>query len=48
MSLQQEGDDGCLGLFLASLLTSWQSSGYTIMGSTVVVPVRGSLRSGDG
>ena len=32
MSLQQEGDDGCLGLLLASLLTSWQWSGYTIYG----------------
>ena len=32
MSLQQEGDDGCLGLFLTSLLTGWQSSGHTIYG----------------
>ena len=32
MSLQQEGDDGCLKLFLASLITGWQSSGYTIYG----------------
>ena len=32
MFLQQEDDDGCLGLFLASLLTGWQSSGHTIYG----------------
>ena len=32
MSLQQEDDDGCLGLFLASLLTGWKSSGHTIYG----------------
>ena len=48
MSLQQEGDDGCLGLFLASLLTGWQSSGYTIYGFNSICSVRGSLRSGDG
>ena len=32
MFLQQEDDNGCLGLFLASLLTGWQSSGHTIYG----------------
>ena len=32
MSLQQEGDAGCLGLFLASLRTGWQASGHTIYG----------------
>ena len=35
-------------LFLASLLTGWQSSGHNMYESTVVVPVLGSLRLGDG
>ena len=32
LSLHQEGDDGCLELFLESLLTGWQSSGHTMFG----------------
>ena len=47
MSLQQEGDNDCLELFLVSLITGWQSSVHA-MGSSVVLPVLGSLRSSDG